>query len=267
VYGNESSKLGKSDLVFTAMDSSVKGGEEGNNGQLQVKSGKAYDDPRVTANLSAFLEWEASNKKACYRHGKDPLVEQISKYDLFVQQLAAISWGLASRFHVLHMTEEEGKLEKTEDAATFLRAMLVWQAEGQPETAPPRGWTIATAKYEARQQGASSVAGLQAQFTALRQEVVQLKAGGGGGSSSSSGGGGGGGVSAETFRNLQQRVGKLEEKVGALTKKKDPPGTGDDLAGVRCYECGKFGHYAHSCPEKDKSGPSTSSAAAAPGQG
>jgi hypothetical protein len=94
--GNDSSKLGKEGLTFTPVDGNVKALDE-EEGRLVVKGGKAWAMPEHTASPAAFLEWEAANKRACYRHNKDPLVEQINMYDLFIQQLGSISWGLASR--------------------------------------------------------------------------------------------------------------------------------------------------------------------------
>ena len=252
VYGNHSSKLGLVEEYVPMDDRNVKGLEEDEDGKLSVKGVKAYESSVNVASLAAFLEWEAANKRACYRFGKDPLVEQISKYDLFIQQLAAISWGLAVRYHLTYMVEGEGKLEKTEDPAIFLRTMLVWQAEGQPDGPPAKGWTIGTAKFiksggtgavggapaeeisalkrrverleEQLSRAVSSATSAEGEMKVLRRDMADLKRGGGGGGGGVGGGGGAAGGGGG--------------------------GGGGPNNPVRCYECGEYGHIGRFCPKR-----------------
>jgi len=249
VMGNDSSKLGKEGLTFTPVDGNVKALDE-EEGRLVVKGGKAWAMPEHTASPAAFLEWEAANKRACYRHNKDPLVEQINLYDLFIQQLGSISWGLAMRYHWVFMTENEGRLATPiEDPARFLRVMLVWQAEGQPAAPPPNAkWTLATAKHSAVTTGSS--------LDALREEVRELKA---------MRFGGGGGADAGALDSLRRRVDKVEGRLSNLNPATNDKGKDRD-PGV-CYECGAAGHIGRDCPARKarlaSEAASTSSAATA----
>jgi hypothetical protein len=244
VMGNDSSKLGKDGLTFTPVDGNVKALDE-EEGRLVVKGGKAWAMPEHTASPAAFLEWEAANKRACYRHNKDPLVEQINLYDLFIQQLGSISWGLAMRYHWVFMTENEGRLATPiEDPARFLRVMLVWQAEGQPAAPPPNAkWTLATAKHSAVSSGST--------LEALREEVRELKA---------MRFGGGGGADASALDSLRRRLDRVEGRLANLSSDNDVPSKGKDR---ECYECGETGHIGRDCPVRKARRDSASAAASA----
>ena len=74
VMGNDSGKLGKELVTFTGLDGSVDQLNRDSEGNLTVKSEKAYEKAIILSCLPAFLEWQAANKRACYKYDKDPLV-------------------------------------------------------------------------------------------------------------------------------------------------------------------------------------------------
>jgi hypothetical protein len=252
VCGYDSSKLGKGSIDFNVTDGNAKGVVEDLDGKLSVQADKAYEKVSHISCLPAFQEWQAQNKRACYKFDKEPLVENISKYDLFVQQLAAISWGLAVRYHLVFMMDNDGKLEKTEDPSVFLRAMLVWQAEGQPEGPPAKGWTLATAKYAAGAgHGASSVNQLKAEVMGLRADVARLRDLGGREGGGRSGGGDGDLAVQRQIKNLNVRMDKLEKGGGGGgAERTERPERSASSSAIRCYECGGLGHIGRNCPER-----------------